>query len=1329
MKKILVVIIGLLFLNMFSFELWNAARAPTWPGFVPPTEAEAKSVNVMTGPLRKNVMIIVNSFLTLLWLLGVLMIIQAWVKYILGGKVEEHKKIIMNVIIGFVIIILSYSIVMFLAWVWYKQPATWTITWPPTGGVYPWNNSTIVYPQTSNGYLGPNATIWSYPGDTSVTWSVITPSQEDLDSLISDSTLNPDWTRTLPDWTKIYPNGDMLFTNWTIKKANWDIQYSNWAIKKADWTVVYPNWVRQNANWDIIFPDWTILTAAQIRQILGNWAVVTSSWDIILPNWQKISAGSVDSIDGNWTITLKDKTKYFPNWDLIKPFEISRVNPDWTVVLKDGTYYFPDWQVLNSSDIANTSPDWVITLKDWSMRYPNWVLVKVDRSVKLANWKVIPWNQVDQINSDWTISMKNGNMVSQTGSFIKPNYYIQMSAKPSLGNAPLNVSFDALNSSDPRKRSIGYSQYVWSYTDESWKDVIIGQWPLKSYNFAKPWNYQIRLRIIADDEKSIASTEAYTKITVLPAKTEIVMNVNNKKVDSVIRLNVKDTSTTWVIFTPNWTKPQEWRVLQEYHWDFGNWSSEYYPNEDPIVQIYPKAWTYDISLEVKDNIGELTQKTYKLVIEPITAEITIEPEDWFVSTTYSISWLESKSSDQNITAYSWVIKAPDWKEVYRSDESNFNFIFKAPGSYTIILSVQNSKGQSVSASRKLIVKSKPPKALYIFESKSLAQPSVFIFDSGWSYDPENEKLKYSWDFNWDGIYEILNSDTIKTEFIYKDKWIYNVVLAVEDVFGNQDMFSRNIEVASTLNVDFDIDRMAIQKWSSIKFTPKVEGANSLMWNFWDWVNETNTWEPINHVFTKSWLFNVKMTAINADNEENSISKKVYVGDAQSPIGMFDVKVNGENWIYRPDLCWSWSDGIVVARTDQIEFNAEKSINLDSSNKWLSYNWDFGDGSTSQSSVARYRYSIVDDRCYPAKIKVKDNQTNKLSKVSNTVWFKVVNKKPVIWQLIVNPSVAKNQEGYYQTPINVKLVLPVAEDKDWMIKKYVWFYHEPSDDKKIGVIETLTPEAMMTIKTKGYKWQINEYVFAVEVEDDYWARVSNEEIYGESPVIRVINAQNQQFSVDIAVMKNQAMVWEKVVFYASQLWLLSKPVFKWDFNWDGIIDNETSNSEADYVFEKVGTYNTELRVVSPEDVTERAFKTIYVNPKKDKDAFGIKEIWPSWSQNADNGEDRNYISKAKTIELIGWQWIWVTSMYMQVLKYSETEIDLTAVIVQADWKLYEWETEFTILEGSWTIIPSTLKAVQGRAKAKVTKNDISNLKVKVSAKETVYWELTEILNLE
>jgi hypothetical protein len=468
-----------------------------------------------------------------------------------------------------------------------------------------------------------------------------------------------------------------------------------------------------------------------------------------------------------------------------------------------------------------------------------------------------------------------------------------------------------------------------------------------------------------------------------------------------------------------------------------------------------------------------------------------------------------------------------------------------------------------------------------------------------------------------------------------------------------------------------------------------------------------------------------MTAVTVNWEQNSVTKNIFIWDWEYPIWVFKTSVNWEEVSWRIDMCWEWRDWIEVTRLDQIEVNAKDSVNLDNTNWWLSFTWDFWDWEISETQLARHKYRLVREECYPIKVAVKDNYSKKVSKLSDTMWVRVVNKKPEIWWLQIIAET--NDKWEYITPLKVDVYLNNTKDQDWNIVKYKWYYQKPFSDERLWYIETVEPKNQFYIEADWVKWLTNDYVFNVEVEDNEWWVSSVFDLYWEVNRISVKNGETKALNLDFEVNKTQALIWEQLVFRVKSDSNFSGD-YEWDFNWDEIIDKKTKEKDVQFTFEEAWTYKIELRVEN-NWVYERVYKTIYIDEEFIQD---LKET-SSWVIQGVNTWFSNYteddiISTDLWIKL-KWDWVNLTSLNVRIHKYPANIYEIVSHITNSDATVYNWDLEFVILKWEWEMFESEVKAESSIAKAKLIKTWDWTLELKVIAKDTLYWALEEIIVID
>ena len=875
--------------------------------------------------------------------------------------------------------------------------------------------------------------------------------------------------------------------------------------------------------------------------------------------------------------------------------------------------------------------------------------------------------------------------------------------------------------------------------DEEWNPILTPDWKTvyvdknwKKYYINEDWN-----KILVDEEWNPILTPDWNLIYL---ETKARIFVDWKEVKSVLRVNILDSGVKWILFDPSKSIIKEWKEIIEYTWEFWDWNKDYYETAEPVRQFYDHAWEYILILSIKDSNNNIVSKRIRVIIENLTADIKINPDNIYLWAKIFFDWSESKSSDWKISSYKWEIKNSKWKKERSSEEKWFSFIPKKAGVFTVWLMVKNLKWKEWYIEKIFTVNSNKPKSMFTYWNKSISMPWVFIFDWWSSYDMDWDVLKYSWDFNWDWKYEIINWDEFKVMYSYDEVWDYNVYLKVTDEFWEFDIFNQKVTVRSILNVDFDVDRYASQKWWNINFTPIVPvWVNSILWDFKDWKKETTSWlDKISHTFNESWIYTVKMTAINRDWEENSIIKKVFIWDWEYPVGVFQIFINWEKRFWKIDMCWEWKDWIEITRLDQIEVNAKDSINLDNTSWWLSYTWDFWDWEISETQVARHRYKMVRNECYPIKISVKDNYSKKVAKLSDTVRIRVVNKNPVIWSLQLTADKDENWE--YVTPLNVNLNLNNTFDEDWNIVKYKWYYKKPFTDEKLWYIETFTKNVKILIEADWVKWLTNDYIFNVEVEDNEWwisSFLSNLNFeQNMNNRISVKNWETKSLNLDFEINKTQFIVWEQAIFRVKNNLKNENIVYSWDFDWDEELDVLTKNKIIEHVFDKKWIYKIELRIEN-NWIFERVYKTVYVDEKNiwewedKKNLYNNLSNWTWWNileSNQEKLDENEKISTDLWIKL-KWEWNALTSLNIRSEKYKNNKYQIVAHILNSDASIYDWKVEFQIIKGEWEILNSEIDAVSSIAKTIFIKKWNWLVEIKIIAKDTIYWKLEEKIIIE
>ena len=779
-----------------------------------------------------------------------------------------------------------------------------------------------------------------------------------------------------------------------------------------------------------------------------------------------------------------------------------------------------------------------------------------------------------------------------------PKVIAKIQATPKQGTAPLIVTFDGSDSFDPNEQTIPHANYSWSFKDYNGVSQKIGTGPITDYVFEKPGLYIIELKVETankiNEYKTAMDGFAKTRIKVEPQISDLRIFINSKEMQFLRKINIQDAKRG-ISFDASESIAKVGRQIVEYKWSFGDGAQDSIENAETVIHSYKEVGVYKVKLEAKDNTGAVSSRNFKVIVEHLTANIEATPEKGNTTTLFKLRSNNSKSSDSLIQEYYWEIRNNDGIIVHTDNTENTSFRTNKPGKYNAKLSISDAEGNQATELIVLHISSLTPTANFTIKKEQLSFPSVRIFDASSSSDPEGEPLTYSWDFNGDGIFEVEGTKNSSTEHRFEETGSYKIYLKATDPYGEEDMLIRNMYIDSILNVDFDLNALAIQKNQEIIASPESNYATDFFWSFGDDTNSSGSLEPVTHKYDQSGNYMITLTVFDKDNNKNSVSKRVFVGDGESPVAAYEVQVSGRKNFPRMNICEEGL-GIAITRRDTINLSGAPSINIDGTAYMLDYNWDFGDGEFGSTKVSAHRYSEKsNDECYKVVLRVKDRITGK-SNSTEALYVKVMNIAPVIQKLIIQENVEIENNT---TPYEVRLRAQGAYDPDGNIKKYRWWYRRVDEDikKKRGLIQTQTPYANLTILSDGISGMQNEYVFVVEMTDNEGVKTISEDLLGPSNSLVVNNGNVYSPIVDFTMDKNQIYIGDTVSFFAQVKDFQNKSMnnvnYEWDFNGDGIFDDTTTGMQVTQKFDTPGEFSVRLRVKTQGLATSKRH-TIYVD---------------------------------------------------------------------------------------------------------------------------------------
>ena len=781
------------------------------------------------------------------------------------------------------------------------------------------------------------------------------------------------------------------------------------------------------------------------------------------------------------------------------------------------------------------------------------------------------------------------------------------------GNAPLIINVDALKSVRPDFQSINESDIEWDFGDGT---TVDGKFAT-SHVYRKTGSYIVKLKISGDSENSIASGIAYQDITIQPPASQINLQVSVGErylgymsfykdgflVLDKNRLNVTlteardigitfDASETRGGFQSEQQQEAGETYIQTIGWEFGDGSDKLYGEmvaQDVQTHYYGEEGTYPVVIEVEDSRGIKDRKVFEVVVDSPAARVDILPGSVArINEDITFDAGNSSSDGGQITGYNWQVSNSQLKYSAEENAESFTQNFESPGIYNVNLRVTDNLGNVATDNSILTIESEPPEAKFVYSNPDSSKPHIYLLDGGQSYDPDGNMETGLYTFKWkvnavsedydfvdpvSGELDLDGAIKQRTYVKFYRTGDYRITLQVNDVNEPENPgipHEQIIKVDSILDVAFGNLEQAAGILDSnneavINFIGLSENAVAYEWKFGDGSDEISGdmiggRSDVSHIYTSTDTYDVELTVFDRENNENTIKRRIVVGEANNPLAVMSIKVDG---VDEYDL----SKPIIVNRKSVIQFNANSSLNVDGTSRGLRFQWDFGDTQRSTENLATHTYADLSPKepgYYKATLKVSDKDDLSKSSIAD-VNFDVVGELPTMQAFTAIP-----QESDLTTPVRVKLEAIGAKDPDGQIVKYLWWYYNEKDPQTtMGHTITQHPQALVTIGTRGAEGESVNYKFGLQITDQENFTIEATDILDENvlPTVSVINGPNDIPVASFSVDRSSVLTNEVVNFTSSSHDKDGRIVsYIWDFEGDGFGNNEaTTKSTISYTY--------------------------------------------------------------------------------------------------------------------------------------------------------------------
>ena len=304
--------------------------------------------------------------------------------------------------------------------------------------------------------------------------------------------------------------------------------------------------------------------------------------------------------------------------------------------------------------------------------------------------------------------------------------------------------------------------------------------------------------------------------------------------------------------------------IVSYAWAFGDGQTSTSANKI-VGHTYVNAGSYSVTLTVRDSGGFTATTSHAVTVrQSPVASFTASPQTGVAPLLVTLDASASSYLHGTISSYSWNF-GDGQSQVTTNKSVTHNY--GTPGSYTAVLTVKDSDGDTSQVSKVISARALPIASFTTSPASGVA-PLTVNLDASASIYLNGTIASYGWSFG-DGQSLVTAGKTITHAYLLPGS--YTASLTVTDSDGDSASFQRVILVRSLPTSSFTATPQSgfaplsvVLDASSSSYAGGT--ITSYGWNFGDGQTSMTTAKSVTHIFTSAGSYTVVLTVKDSDGD-------------------------------------------------------------------------------------------------------------------------------------------------------------------------------------------------------------------------------------------------------------------------------------------------------------------------------------------------------------------------------------------------------------------------------------------------------------------------------